>query len=79
MAKKSHQEEETPPIVPDTETVRAKNAMNALQQAQSNVASRLTELEAATPAHQTLSDLIIKDILIVSSALFWPAIIYWLW
>jgi hypothetical protein len=58
--------------------LQPEEAIGALQVAQDNLIERIHELEKATPAHQTLSELIIKDILIAASIAFWPAIIYWL-
>ncbi len=52
--------------------------VGALQVAQDNLVERIYEFEKATPAHQTLRDLVIKDVLIVASIAFWPAMIYWL-
>ncbi|MBL4893235.1 MAG: hypothetical protein JKX91_15730 [Rhizobiaceae bacterium] len=58
---------------------RGEQAVHALQSAQNNFINHIAELSEATPVHQTLSNLIAKDILIVASVLFWPALIYWLW
>lgn len=62
----------------DKAAVRPEDAVGALQVAQDNLVEQIYELEGATPAHQTLRDLIIKDVLIVASIAFWPAMIYWL-
>jgi len=60
-----------PPLQPE-------EVVGALQVAQDNLIERIYELEKATPAHQTLRELVIKDVLIVASVAFWPAMIYWL-
>lgn len=62
---------QTPPLQPE-------EVVGALQVAQDNLIERIYELEKATPADQTLRDLIIKDVLIVASVAFWPAMFYWL-
>lgn len=61
------------------EQERGEQAVYALQTAQSNFINHIADLSEATPVHQTLANLIAKDILIVASVLFWPVIIYWLW
>jgi hypothetical protein len=58
---------------------RAEDAVKALQAAQNNLISNLEELGETTPVRLTLRNWIVKDILIISSILFWPAVIYWLW
>ncbi len=58
--------------------LQPEEAVGALKVAQDRVAQRIFELEGATPAHQTLGDLIIKDVLILASIAFWPAVFYWL-
>ncbi|MFK5979009.1 MAG: hypothetical protein QM488_09010 [Rhizobiaceae bacterium] len=67
----------SPAAVADQE--RGEHAVHALQVAQNNFINHIADLSEATPVHQTLGNLIAKDILIVASVLFWPAIIYWLW
>ena len=61
------------------EQERGEQAVYALQVAQNNFITHIAELSEATPVHQTLANLIAKDILIVASVLFWPAMVYWLW
>ena len=61
------------------EQERGEQAVFALQVAQNNFINHIAELGEATPVHQTLSNLIAKDILIVASVIFWPAVFYWLW
>lgn len=61
------------------EQERGEQAVYALQVAQNNFINHIAELGEATPVHQTFANLIAKDILIVASVLFWPALIYWLW
>jgi len=62
---------QTPPLQPE-------EMVGALQVARDNLVERIYELEKATPAHQTWRELVIKDVLIVASIAFWPAMIYWL-
>ncbi len=62
---------QTPPLQP-------KEVVGALQVAQDNLMERIYELEKATPADQTIRELVIKDVLIVASVAFWPAMFYWL-
>ncbi|MCP4071303.1 MAG: hypothetical protein GY742_06120 [Hyphomicrobiales bacterium] len=78
-AKKIHQLNGDIHHVDSTVKKRGEDAVRALKIAQINLNNNLEELDKATPAHQTLGDLIVKDILIVSSILFWPVVIYWLW
>lgn len=40
------------------------------------LSQKISEFEKATPAHQTWGDLLLKDLLIVTSIAFWPAVIY---
>lgn len=61
------------------EQERGEQAVYALQVAQSNFINHIADLNEATPVHQTLANLIAKDILIVASVLFWPVVVYWLW
>ena len=61
------------------EQERGEQAVYALQVAQNNFINHIAELSEATPVHQTLANLIAKDILIVASVLCWPTLIYWLW
>lgn len=65
-------EDEKTPMSPE-------QAIQALQNAQNNLIDQFSDLEHVKSARQSLGDLIVKDILIVSSALFWPSVIYWLW
>lgn len=78
-AKKMHQKASAQSSVDVADQKRGEEAVNALQIAQNNLINDLAEQNHATPAHQTLGNLIAKDILIVLSILFWPAVIYWLW
>jgi len=60
-----------PPLQPE-------ELVGALQVAHDNVVDIIYELEEATPAFQTLGNIIVKDVLILASIAFWPTMIYWL-
>jgi hypothetical protein len=57
----------------------AEDVVKALQAARNNLIGNFEELGETIPVGQALGDLMVKDILIVSSILFWPVVIYWLW
>lgn len=64
---------ETPAI---PQSPQSEKAVRALKRAHCNLAESIYIAEKATPADQTIGDLIVKDILLLASVLFFPTMYY---
>jgi hypothetical protein len=78
LSTRTGEQQNSHPLRGQKQPLQPEEVVGALQVAQDNLVERIYEFEKATPAHQTLGELIIKDVLIVASIAFWPAMFYWL-